>query len=154
MTQKKQIFKIIVISILLFIPTFAFARGLVPCGGYKADGTPESPCTVSDIFVLIARVTNWLIMMAGVYAVYVIVGAGFWLIVSSGEEEKITARKKQLSEAVVGFVIVMMAFMMVNTAVNALLINEDKSCKIDLRDPLLYLTIDPDNPPAKCTQHK
>lgn len=127
---------LLLLCIFVAVPHFALARGLVPCGG---DG--ESPCTISDIFVLIARVTNYLIMMAGIYAVFKIVGGGFWLIVSSGNEEQITQKKKWVADGVIGFVLVLMAFMFVNTVVNALLVNEVESCKINLSDPLTYLKI-------------
>jgi len=148
MVLKKQTLKYIIVALVLFLPVFAFAAGLVPCGGPSDPG----PCTIKDIFVIIARVTNILIGIAGIYAVYVIIGAGFWLITTMGNEEAITKNRKALTQAVVGFVLVMMAFMFINTAVNIILIgSEDKQCKLDLRDPLNYLTIH-SNPTehAKC----
>ena len=109
----KQKSKLIIATVLLAaIPFFASAaswsNGLVPCGG-----PTQNPCTVKDIFVLIARTTNFLIAFAGIFAVYYIVGAGFWLIVSMGNEESITTRKKQLSNAVVGLALCMMAFLFI-----------------------------------------
>ena len=147
MLLKKQIF-ILLSALILFAPTAVQARGLVPCGGYEADGvTLERPCGVTDVFVLIARVTNFLIAMAGVFAVYELVGAGFWLIVSTGNEEAITKRKSQATSAVVGFVLVLMAYMFVNTVVNFFLsrslVTTNQACKLDLTNPLTYLTIDP-----------
>lgn len=138
---KSKIFKTILISVLLLLPALAAARGLVPCGN---EG--ESPCTIVDIFTLIARVTNWLLMMAGIYAVYQLIFAGFNSVISMGNEEKITANRKMINNAVVGFVFTMMAFMVVNTAVNLLLRSK---CKINLSNPLKYLTDGPtcDNNP-------
>ncbi len=138
---KSKTFKTILISALLLLPALAAARGLVPCGN---EG--ESPCTIVDIFTLIARVTNWLLMIAGIYAVYKVIGAGFFLVITMGNEEKIAQQKKALSNAVVGFVFAMMAFMFVNTAVNLLLRSK---CKINLSNPLKYLTDGPtcDNNP-------
>lgn len=139
----------------LFFVLFSFAytaparaRGLVPCGGYKDDGTPENPCTVADAFALVARVTNWLIALAGVYAVYEVVNGGFWLAISMGNEEAITKEKSRISSAIVGMVMVFFAYMLINTAVNYILLGgigyqkgyED--CQIKLSDPLTYLTID------------
>ncbi len=153
MSLKKQIF-ILLASLVLVAPVTAQARGLVPCGGYKDNGSLERPCNIEDIFILIARATNFLIAMAGVVAVYYIVAGGFWLIVSTGNEEDISKRKSQISSAVVGFVLVLMAFMFVNTVVNFLLsrsiVTDPKgqgkattACKFDLTSPLTYLTIDP-----------
>jgi hypothetical protein len=123
---------LIVTFFLCFEP--ARAAGLVPCGG-----SGENPCTVRDAFVLIARVTNWLIAMAGVYAVYEIINNSFWLVVTMGNEESITKRKTGIGNAVFGFIFVLCAYMLVNTAVNGLLLRG--SCKFELNDPLNYLTI-------------
>ncbi|MBI5530696.1 MAG: hypothetical protein HY918_04320 [Candidatus Doudnabacteria bacterium] len=139
--MKQKIAAILIALSLVFMPSFTLARGLVPCGGYKDDaGTQrEPPCTVLDFFVLVATVTNWLISLAGVYAVFEIVNAGFWLVVSSGNEESITKNKNALFQAVFGFVFVMAAFILINTAVNYILLGGDKSKMIDLTKPVCYL---------------
>lgn len=138
----KQKYKILIIALLLSaIPFFASAAGLVPCGG-----PTEDPCTLKDIFIIAIRVTNTLIGLAAIYAVYQIVGAGFWLITTMGEEESITKHKKAATQAVIGFVLTMMAFIIINTAVNYILLGaeKNKNCKIDLQDPLNYLIIHSD----------
>jgi hypothetical protein len=140
--QKKFLLSVILlVGIFFSMPAVSHAAGLVPCGG-----PTEKPCTVTDIFVLIAKVTNWLIAMAGVYAVYKMINAGFWMIVSAGNEETITKEKGALSNAVVGFVLVLMSFMLINTVVNLLLTRslvttKDAACNLDLTSPLTYLTI-------------
>lgn len=133
MKKQKIILILVVLGLLVFPLVQVHAAGLVPCGG---DG--ESPCTVTDFFVAVARVTNFLIAMAGVFAVFQIIGAGFWMVVSQGNEETITAKKSQITTAVVGFVFVLMAYIFVNTAMNLILMSK---CKIDLKDPLNYLRI-------------
>lgn len=135
--QKKRILTALVFSLFLFVPVLASAAGLVPCGG---EG--ESPCKIEDAFIGVARVTNWLLRMAGLYAVYVLVSAGFWLVASQGDEEKITTHKKQATNAVLGFVMVIMAYMFVNTATNLIFLQGVKECKIDWSRPLTYLEID------------
>lgn len=142
--QMKPKISLLIISAAIFtMPFFASAAGLVPCGG-----PTESPCTVKDIFVLIARVTNTLIGLAGIYAVFEVISGAFWLISTMGDEEAITKNRKRINQAVVGFVMVMFAYMFVNTVVNYLLLEaaKNKNCKLDLSDPLNYLYIhaDPD----------
>ncbi len=135
MPLKKQTFILIFSTLLLVLPFFAEARGLVPCGG---DG--EAACTVTDIFVLIARVTNFLIGFAGVYAVYELVWGGLWMIIAMGNEESLTREKSRITNAIIGLVMVFMSYMLVNTAVNVILVN--KQCqKFDLSNPLNYLKI-------------
>jgi hypothetical protein len=138
--RKQKIIVIISLVLLATAPHFVSAAGLVPCGSNR-----QSPCTVLDIFTLVAQVTNWLIAVAGIYAVYKIIEAGFWLTVSLGNEESITRRKTEIQNAIIGFVLVMFAYMFINTAVNAILVNEIPGCQINLQKPLAYLQINPSN---------
>lgn len=148
--QKKLLLAcVLLVTVFIFSPSLrpAQATGLVPCGGYSTAST--KPCTFTDIFTLIAQVTNWLVAMAGVYAAYEIINNGFWLIMSMGNEEAITTRKNGLSNAVVGFVLVLFAFMLINTVVNVLLTRSiattaNPQCRLELTSPLTYLTIQQD----------
>lgn len=149
--------KIILFSLIILMSVFSFAlapktvfaRGLVPCGGYSDDqGTREKPCTVTDAFILVARVTNWLISVAGIYAMFKILQAGFGLTWTLGNEEAIAGLKKQITNAVLGICLVFMAFMLVNTVANyilgtGLIGSSDPKCKLNLTDPLTYLSVDP-----------
>lgn len=126
------------------------AAALVPCGGYNTEY--KRPCTVEDIFVLVAKVTNFLIGVSGVYAVYVICNNAFWMIVSMGNEEAITKTKEGMTNAIIGFVLVLFAYMLINTVVNVLLTRSlvtgsNPNCKLDLANPLTFLKIDE----ANCT---
>lgn len=137
----KQKLLIIGIIALLTAPFFVHASGLVPCGGPSDDHA----CSVLDLFYMVARVTNWLILMAGVYAVYQFVNAGFWLVASAGNDENIAKWRKALSNAVVGFFIVMGAYMFMNTAVNMILMSK---CAINFQSPWTYLEV---SDYSKCT---
>lgn len=140
MNLKKQITILGILAVLFTAPFVANAAGLVPCGG-----PTESACTVKDIFILVIRTTNTLVGLAAIYAVYKIIDGGFWLITTMGNEEAISSKRKQITNAVVGFVLVMIAFMVINTVTNLLLLGaEKKECKIDLKDPLNYLIIHSD----------
>jgi xanthine/uracil permease len=80
--------------------------------------------------------------MAGIYTVFQIVNAGFWMITTMGNEESITKWKKALSNSVVGFVVVMLAFLLMNTAVNYLLANKEDGKRVNFKDPLCYVYFD------------
>lgn len=139
--QKKLLLTIfLLVTVFFSVPFYSHARGLVPCGGYKDDGSRESPCNLCDVFSLIAIVTNWLISVAGIYAVFQMVNAGFWMVTSMGNEENITKWKSALTSAVVGLVLVMIAFIIVNTAINYILLDGSKE-KVDLTHPFKYLNI-------------
>jgi hypothetical protein len=144
-TKKQTLLFLGFLALVLLLPNFSQGAGLVPCGGET-----EAFCTVEDVFILIARVTNWLLSIAGIYASYKIAGAGFWLAVSSGNEEKVTQLKGALSNAVVGFVLAMMGYLFVNTVVNYIFLRgygNDPAyaqCKVDLTSPLTYVSVDYD----------
>lgn len=146
MSTKKQIIIFSIALGLFIVPTFASAAGLVPCGGAS-----ENPCTIKDIFVLVAKVTNALVAFAGVYAVYQIVNGGFWLVVTMGNEEAIKKHSQTVTNAVVGLVFTLLAFVFVNTAVNFILFNGVPACKLNLKDPLNYVLIS-DAQYNKCVQ--
>lgn len=152
-TKQKIIFTslVIIFTIAAFSPLVVNAAGLVPCGGYNTDST--RPCNVLDIFILVAKLTNFLIGISGVYAAYVIINNSFWMIMSMGNEEAITKTKEGMTNAVIGFVLVLMAYMLVNTVVNVLLTRnlattKNPECKLNLGDPLTYLQINEE----KCTK--
>jgi hypothetical protein len=160
MSLWKQKIIFAVCSLCLFFslglaPLSASAAGLVPCGGYNTgygSAPNTNPCNFVDIFSLIAKVTDFLIGVAGVYAVYVIVNNSFYLIVSAGSEENITKHRAGVVNAVLGFCLVLMAYMTVNTVVNVLLtrslaLTANQQCELDLKNPLNYLTLmDPSKP--------
>jgi hypothetical protein len=148
---KKQKFLLIIALVLsllsftvIFSPIVARAGGLVPCGGYNSDGSAQPVCNVTYAFSMVATVTNWLISLAGVYAVFQIVNAGFWLVVTMGNEEQISKYRKMLVEAVVGFVFVMLAFVLINTAVNFILNGGNtQALLVELKNPLQYVNSSP-----------
>lgn len=146
--KQKKIFAALLIGFGLFVfasPNAVNAQkvepkgGLVPCGGYNVNGTPEKPCTFLDIFVIVARTTNWLISIAGMYAVFKIVQAGFWLTVSQGDEEAISTNKKSITNSIIGLVLTFMAFMLINTVVNFILAGGKPGYQLDLTNPTCYL---------------
>jgi len=97
---------------------------LVPCGQTKLndqDTRPETqPCEFKHLIILIVRLINYLISMAAIVAMYYILSVGFELTVALGDPEKIKKYKQGITHAVVGFAIVVLAFVFVNLLVNGL----------------------------------
>jgi len=134
--KKQKIILIICLALVFSLPLLASAHGLVPCGG-----TNEKPCNVQDIFSLIARVTNWLIFVAGIFAVFQIVWNSFGLIYSMGNEEGITKHKDGATQAIIGFVLVMIAYLGLNTYFNVILLDgADCQYKVQIDHPWDYVT--------------
>lgn len=87
-------------------------KGIVPCG---TSTTPE--CTIDHFFVLIANITNFLIAAAGAFAVFMIIISGFKMVTSAGDQAQLTKAKSGLTNALIGFVLVMIAYAAVHTLV-------------------------------------
>jgi hypothetical protein len=108
----KIISKVCVISFifLLGLPVFVFAAGLIPCGG-------STPCTLCHVFVLIKNLINVLsaiaIVLLGVGALV----AAVLFITAAGDPGRISAGRQAITSAIVGFIIVLLAWVIVNTIV-------------------------------------
>ncbi len=108
------IFVLVLIAVLPLSASAAFQ--LVPCGG---GGNPE-PCEFKHLIILLARMINYLISAAGFVAMYQILSVSFALVTSVGNPEKIKKAKTGISNAVVGFAIVILAFVFVNLLANGI----------------------------------
>ena len=114
----KLLIILVLLSIVLaFVPATTRAFQLVPCGG----GEYPNACQFKDLITLLIRMINYLITVAALVAMYYILSAGFYLVTALGNEEKIKKNKEAIREAVVGFAIVVLAFVFVNLLVNGIL---------------------------------
>jgi len=94
--------------VLRFLPVFA--EGLVPCGG-----TGQKPCRLIDIFVLIQTVMNWLLLYGGIFATLFIAGGGIMMLISRGNPGQISKAKMWITYAVIGLLLVFVAWVIINT---------------------------------------
>lgn len=117
-------------------PVYA-AEGLQVCGGKEATGadpqtgelrkdasgkpivinvdTDSSYCHLSDAFLLVTRIINFLIAFAAIFAVVKVVLSGFQMILAAGNEKQIVDAKSGVKNALIGFVLVMVAFVLINS---------------------------------------
>jgi len=116
--KHKTIKQLIIFSllILLFAPLSASATsatsttGLVPCGG-----PDQNPCTACDLLVLAQNVLNFAFVIAFLIVVGFIVYGGFRWIFSLGKEQNIKAGQQIITNAIIGIVIILTAWLIVNT---------------------------------------
>ncbi len=114
--------------------------GLVQCGNKVND-----PCTVEDIFNVFIIATNLLIGLVGLITIYAVFSAGFTMVTSSGNTEKTTAGKKQLTNALIGMLLVLLAFMLVNVIIYGL---AGAKTGRDIFNPLDYIGLTSGSSPA------
>lgn len=113
---KKIIFISLLILILgnLFIPQFSFAQyGLEE--GQKIQGLSQSE---PEIFV--GTIIKTFLAIIGVILITLIIYGGFTYATSSGNEQKIETGKKILVYAVIGTVIIALAYVITTFVINAL----------------------------------
>src|SRR5690606_10294241 len=88
--------------------------GLVPCG------YPGNPCTTAHLASFANRLIDELIKYLSVLAIIVMVYAGFRLVVSAGDEGEWTKAKNLFTNVVIGIVLVLAAWLIVDTIMWAL----------------------------------
>ncbi|MFA5392570.1 MAG: pilin [Candidatus Paceibacterota bacterium] len=105
----KKLF-VFVILFVLFIPVITSAAGLVPCGGPE-----EDECSACDLLILFQNVLKKALEIAFLIVIGSIVYGGFRWIFSGGNEASIKTGQKIITNAIIGFVIILCAWLIVNT---------------------------------------
>ncbi len=72
----------------------------------------------SDFTVLISRVTNILLFVAGAVAVIFIIVGGIQYSTSGGSEDKTRTAKSTITNAVIGLIVTILAFVIVNFVIS------------------------------------
>ena len=115
----KKIIPVLTLGFLFLFNATVFAastagdRGLVGCG--TSTGTE---CTsISQLVVVVIRIIDYLFSFASMVALVFIVWAGYQMVTAGGNEEKIATAKTSLSDAVIGFFLIMISFVLLNAIV-------------------------------------
>jgi len=111
------------------IVSIVFTIALVVCLGTMvaapamAQFTPPSGdqagVATGDETKLIQNVTNWVLGITGAVAVLFIIYGGFRYITASGNQTNMEAAKNILIKAIIGLVIVLVAYVLVTAVLNA-----------------------------------
>lgn len=100
----------IFVIVIIVIPFFTYARGLVPCGG---EG--EDPCNLCFLFKMLENVMNFLVNTVGIVATLFLVIGGIILLISGSNKNLYETGKKIITNTVVGTAIVLTAWILINT---------------------------------------
>jgi len=104
--------------------SFASAA-LVNCG--QASNLPDKPtpeqiqaneCKLSDLIFTIERIINFLLSWAWIIAIFYIMWAGYNMMFAAGNSEDIESAKKQFRNAIIGFVLIMASYLLINWIVS------------------------------------
>lgn len=77
-------------------------------------------CTLTDIMVVVANVGNFVLRIIGAIVLFMYVLGGFWYLASHGDSKLIEKGKTALKVSTTGLIIVMVAYVAVQTLVKFL----------------------------------
>ncbi len=102
-------------AFVAFLPFVSSAQdtGLVTCTG------PD--CNFCTFVAMVNNLIDWLVGFLTLAAVLALVFAGFKLVVSAGDQGAMTDAKKMITNIVIGFIIVLSAWLIVDTLMKALI---------------------------------
>lgn len=116
-----------IISTLLFFPSVVF-------GADDIVGTIKAPQTIvsapSDLGPFISTIIRFVIVVAGIYALWQLVSGGLGFITSGGDKGKIKEAQDKIVMSVLGLVIIAASFIIVSLLGNILF-------KTDLLNPTI-----------------
>ena len=91
-------------------------EGFVTCGGQG-----EAPCTVGDFLAMVHKVIEFAIYkLAPLFVVIMIVIGGFFYLTSAGNSSQTSKGKSFIKNAVIGYTIVLSAWLIVNIILTAI----------------------------------
>lgn len=104
------------------LPSPAEAASIIPCGRSGADATAEEkkPCTMCHIVIGGKRIIDWGLKVMTFIGVAIIVAMGVLYIVSTGDEGMMQTAKGGIKAALIGFAVMLAAWLIVNTTLRVL----------------------------------
>lgn len=84
-----------------------------PPGLYSGISDPESPKSLTDIYIIIANVIQIILALVAVVAVIFVIYAGIQYIISSGDPGKTAGARNTITNAVIGVVLSAAAYLVV-----------------------------------------
>lgn len=92
----------------------------VPVSNYN----PNSAAGTSTLAELILLVIKYMLILSGMIAVVALIVGGFWYITAAGNDEQAEKGRKALTNAIIGLVIVILAYAVVNIIIQTLTTND------------------------------
>lgn len=115
--------QILLVFCLAFLPlvtaTNAHAAGTI-FGTTNCTDLNGVRCTDTSITGLIKTVINWALALSGIVAILFLIIGGFQYITSAGNEEAAEKGKATAINAVIGIIVIILAYVIVNLVANLL----------------------------------
>ncbi|QQS60901.1 MAG: hypothetical protein IPN70_03340 [Candidatus Moraniibacteriota bacterium] len=120
----KKMLLVFIFGLIFSIPVISKAaptgegEGLVPCG---ATSKHSDMCNLCHLVVGVDNIVDYVLMVFAIIGFLMLVVGGITYIVSGGNQSIIGAAKKTIWSALVGFAIVLLAWVIINTVLLYLL---------------------------------
>lgn len=98
----------------------AVSQGGLNDVGQAYGQTGPAPSADYDIRIIIARLIRVVLELLGLIALVIIIVAGFRWMLANGDEEKVEEAKRQLTNGVIGLIIILAAFAVATFVINQL----------------------------------
>ncbi len=135
----KKSLKLSIISLLslggaVLMSTFRNAAALSVQDGAeaaRADGMPYNLIGPEGVFT---QVTNTVLYIVGIVSVIMLIYGGLRYVISGGDSKKVTDAKNTILYAIIGLIISILAFAIVNFVINAITGESDTAANTDHLD--------------------
>jgi len=129
--MKKSLVATFFILIILFISPFFFTESLAlastpPDGIVSLSGCSGPDCTACNVVHMVNGGITWLIGILFVVFAVIMVIAGVGLVTSGGNQSALESAKSKFTNAIIGLIIILSAWLIVDTLMRGLLGNEGK----------------------------
>jgi hypothetical protein len=119
---KKFLVKIVTVGAVFALPLMVSAQNQVSSGlqgsGLRNIFGTGGLTGSQDLGTLIANIIRLMLLFAGAIAVFFIIIGGYQYLTSAGNEEQAEQGKKTLINALIGIVIIVLSYVVVNVVVN------------------------------------
>ena len=104
-----------ILVVLFLFPSLTRSAGLVSCEPQVLNGKIVDECGFCQVGELIKNVADWIGMVSGFVVVLIIIYAGLKMVYSVGNVSAKTDARRLISTAVIGYMIVLGAWILVDT---------------------------------------
>lgn len=98
----------------------------------RADGMPSELLGPNGVFT---QITNTILYAVGIISVVMLIYGGLRYVISGGDSKKVTDAKNTILYAIIGLVISILAFAIVNFVINAVTGEENSAASPNLDQP-------------------
>jgi len=132
------------LSAWFFLPDIVAGQGLVTCNG--------EDCSACNLVSMANRVIDWLIGVLLVVFGVLITIAGFKLVLSRGDTSAYSAAKSMFTDALIGFLIILAAWIIVDTLIKGLNVQGMSGGPLPWSTVTCQNQVDPHAPRADATR--